>query len=116
MSELLNRINKGSERGKVFLLLSCCEESHQAKQSPNRLLEVNTQRLRPSQARETLDAYAVLDLIEYQRVLYAATSTVIGYSEGVGRVYRYDDVRNQWTLVGDNTDHSVNDSVNDLEV
>jgi hypothetical protein len=58
------------------------------------------------------NAYAVLDLIEYNGNLYAATSTEFGYWAGIGRVYKFersDDGRIQWTLVGDNMDHSVND-------
>ena len=57
---------------------------------------------------EDLDAYAVLDLIEYNGTLYAATSTEFGCWAGIGRVYRYDG-GGQWTLVGDNMDNSVND-------
>jgi PKD repeat protein len=50
--------------------------------------------------------YAVLDLVEYEGRLYAATMSTSSPLIGVGRVYRYDG-GTTWTLVGDNMDNQV---------
>jgi hypothetical protein len=50
--------------------------------------------------------YAVLDLVEYEGHLYAATMSTSSPTSGIGRVYRYDGGMT-WTLVGDNMDDQV---------
>jgi|GEM_PF-1195747 len=60
--------------------------------------------------------YAVLDLVEYNGSLYAATMSTSNPRSGVGQVWRYDGLdpdtgEHTWTLVGNNMDDQVCDLV-----
>ncbi|MBL7119282.1 MAG: hypothetical protein ISS53_01205 [Dehalococcoidia bacterium] len=60
--------------------------------------------------------YAVLDLVEYNGSLYAATMSTSNPRSGVGQVWRYDGLdpdtgEHTWTLVGNNMDNQVCDLV-----